>query len=188
MTVLPLLLAFGVQQQQQPRRAPAELSGPAAYDTSFAAINQVGFAGAYVKSALDLLRRAVFNSPDAEVLSAAGNLRAKCRELDSTATGVPRRICRHCGSPQVRSALQRYRASLPSLARVGGRCASRVAVLSRGSGAAARIKREFFTLSNPIIEGLRADERHYPDVEIAMQGGVAPPPAVPLRRPRPAGP
>jgi len=166
---------------QQPGRAAVTLPGQqsSAFDTTRGLVAGVGQRVAGVRSALELFRRAVFNSPDAEVVNTAVGFRLQCQSLDSTAAVAARKVCRTCAERAVQSALNDYRAVLPSVSRVGAQCATRLARLMQGAGAAERLRRDVRVVGNAIVEGLVPYERRLQVLRVAA--GWAP-------RPTRAGP
>ncbi len=181
--LLPVLLIAAALQQPQQRPAPGAAVGQreaAGYDTSLTVVNRVGLKVAYVKSGLELYRRAVFNGADGEVLNTSDNLRQQCRALDSTAAAAPRKICRRCGSPAVAAALRRYEQILPSVARVGAQCASRIAYLARQRDAAKRLRAEVRVIGNRIVAGFAPYEQRVSALLLAVEGRA---PASSPRRP-----
>jgi len=168
---------------QQPGRAVVPVPGQrgSAFDSTRDLVAEVGRSVADVRSALELFRRAVFNSPDAEVLNTAAGFRLQCRSLDSTAAAAARKVCRSCAERAVQSALSDYRAVLPSVSRVGGQCAARLARDSNGERAAERLRRDVRVVGNAIVEGLVPYERRLQTLRVAA--GWAP--RSPRARPSP---
>jgi hypothetical protein len=167
--MLPLL-AIVAALGQQPGHAgvPSPQQRAEAFDSAKGIVSAVGLRIADVRSALELFRRAVFNSPDGEVLSTASAFRLRCRALDSVAVAGARRMCRSCGLAEVEVALRGYRDVLPAVGRVGARCADQLARLSRGSDAAKQLRREVRTVGNAIVVGLVPYERRLEVLRVAV--------------------
>ncbi len=182
--VLPALLV-SVALAQQPGRAVAPVPGQqsTAFDSAREQVAEVGRRVADVKSGLELYRRAVFNSPDAEVLSSATGLRGACQALDTTAARAARQLCRSCASRPVQTAFNSYRAVLPSVRQVGAQCAARLA-RARGDRAAEQLRHDVRVVGNAIVRGLVPYERRLQVLRVAA--GWAPRPQQPARaRPGP---
>jgi hypothetical protein len=178
--MLTTLLLFGLTLQQQPRaRAPQTGGHTAAFDSTGVAVNALGVRVADVRSALEEFRRAVFNGPDGEVLRTAGQFRAACHALDSVASRTARRVCRRCASSNVQQALDRYREAIPSVTRVGARCAAQLSRLVRGPDAAKRLRRDVRVIGNPIVTGLVPYERRLETLLAALRGRTVPPGGAP---------
>jgi hypothetical protein len=91
--ILPVLaLVAALWQQPAPASAQSRERRAAAWDSTTSLVVAVGLGVAEVKSGLELYRRAVFNAPDAEVLSAAQVFRSRCHSLDSVAVVASRRV------------------------------------------------------------------------------------------------
>jgi hypothetical protein len=164
---------------QQPGRVVGPVPGQqsSGFDSTRARVAEVGQRVADVRSALELFRRAVFNSPDAEVVSTAAGFRLQCRSLDSTAAVAARKVCRSCAERTLQAALNDYRAVLPSVSRVGAQCATRLARLLHGEHAAERLRRDVRVVGNGIVEGLLPYERRLQVLRVAA--GWAPRPKRP---------
>ncbi len=174
-----LMVAFALWQQ--PARAPSRASAErqAAFDTTGATVREIGDRVADVKSGLELFRRAAFNGPDGEVLSAAELFGARCRSLDSAATAAPRKICRTCAAPKVNAAFAGYRQAMPDVARTGARCASRLRQLSARSDGAKELRRDVRNISAAIVAGLTRYEARVQTLREAL--GTVPPRVAPVR-------
>jgi len=173
--MIPVLLALLVQVQQ-PGRPPANQATPQApsgaqplhvetrgrelrtpFDTTVAAIRRVGLSVAEVKSGLEAFRRAANREPGGVVVERAAMLQGKCRAMARSASTEARVLCRDCVDGERRAALERYRAYLASLARVGNECAASIARQHQRGGtdrAAERLKREARAIGDRIIAGL----------------------------------
>ncbi len=180
--MVALLLLAGLLQQR-PAPAPQHDATPA-FDSTTQVVRGVGFSVADVKSSVELYRRAVFNWPDSLVLSSAAALERSCHSLDRTALAAARKICRHCGSPDLQRALDGYRAVLPATARIGARCAARLGRLVRSGSpgkAAGRLRGDVEAVSGAIYTGFVPYERRVAVLRVAAgwdrPSGAAPPPA-----------
>jgi hypothetical protein len=167
MILRALLVAAALAQQ--PGRVVVPLPGQrgSAFDSTRALVAAVGQRVADVRSALELFRRAVFNSTDAEVLNTAAGFHLRCQALDSAAAAAARKVCRACAERSVQSALNGYRAVLPSVSRTGAQCAARLARLSRGARAAEQLRRDVRVVGNAIVEGLIPYERRLQTLRVA---------------------
>jgi hypothetical protein len=183
--MMPPVVAFLLVLWQQPGAASAQATAVrhAAFDTTGAAVTDIADRVAGVKSTLELFRRAVFNSPDGEVLSTAEMLRARCHSLDSVAARAPRRICRTCAAQKVNAALTNYRLGMPEVARTGARCAVRVAQLTGRPDAAKRLRREVHGINDIVVGGLIPYERRLEQLRVAL-GSV--PPGIVRQQPAPS--
>src|SRR5258708_4985429 len=178
--ILSLALALGATQQPQPRRraepvtrspanlAPAPngavpLQGPpprTAYDSTVAVIVDVGHAVADVKAELDRFQMTAQGNTSGEVLESSAAFKGKCQDLAAAATRGPRMMCRHCGSRAAQAAFTDYRLFLPTLARLGTRCATTLQRL-RGpdpEATARAMKREQRNIGDFLVQGLRQYE------------------------------
>lgn len=173
--MIPVLLAL-LAQTQQPGRPPANQApapAPSAmqsvrlqptsrqpstpYDTTVAAIRRVGLSVAEVKSSLEMFRRATAREPNAIVVERAAALHGKCQAMARTASAESPLLCRGCVEGERRAALERYRAYLSSVARVGNQCAATIARQRRSAStdlAAARLKGEARGIGDAIVAGL----------------------------------
>ncbi|HTT68055.1 MAG TPA: hypothetical protein VMF70_08505 [Gemmatimonadales bacterium] len=169
MSILAMLAFASALQQPTTARERALQVRRAAFDTSRSAIAVVAKGVADVRSALDVYRRAVFNSTDAEVLSMGDYLRRACRGLDSTATVAVRKVCRHCAfQPNVQTAFDGYRVGLPAVSRTAAGCAARLSRLARGSAPAKGMRRDVRVIGNPIVQTLQGYERRLHVVLVAL--------------------
>ena len=167
MIVRVLLVAAALWQQPGRATVPVPGQRAAAFDSTRGLVAQVGQRVADVRSALELFRRAVFNSPDAEVLNTAAGFRLRCQSLDSVAAIAAQKVCRSCAARAVQTAVNGYRAVLPSVSRVGAQCATRLARLSRGERAAEQLRRDVRVVGNAIVEGLIPYERRLQTLRVA---------------------
>ena len=172
-----LVLAAAVLFQQQPATRPSTDTSTVA--ASRQAITDVGMSVAEVRSALDLYRRAAFNSPNSVAVERAQVLRRRCGELDVAARAARTRICRRCFAAGVQPAIERYRGGLVGTAQLGARCAGVVARRLRADPTGAAARSDARSASELIVEGLRPYEDRVHGVRVAFGLEVAAP-----RRPR----
>ena len=177
-----LLLASVLLLQQGP--AAPQRPDSAQVNASRQTISAVGLAVAEVRSGSEVLRRAVFNDPDAAVVERARLLQLRCEELNTAAQAAPAGICRTCFR-RAQPAIERYRASLASAAQTGARCANTLRTQLRERSTAAAVKRGIRPLGQQILRGLRSYEDAVHGVRVAL--GLEVPlqqSAPPQRRPR----
>lgn len=161
------------QQQQVPRPSMAltQSTGPQTpFDSSVAALTDVGTKVAEMRSAYELYRRAVFNQPDGAILERGDLYKNSCSALATSVQRAQRHLCRTCMATNVRPAIEQYRANLPSLARVANQCAARMARLrGRGNAAAAEAMRaDIRPEGERLVNGLRPYEARLADVRRVM--------------------
>lgn len=154
------------------------------YDSTVAAVRDIGNQVARVKSDLDLFHRATAARPSGEVIQRASGLRSSCDAMASAIQrGLPM-LCRGCLARSMQTSIDRYRAYLPALARVGRQCAARIRQLTR-SGAedaqAGALKREANALSARVVGGIVPYEQRLAAVRRAF--GWAPASPAPRRGP-----
>jgi hypothetical protein len=162
-------------QQQQPQR-PSSVLRPSsgaprtAFDSSVAALVDVGTKVAEVRSAYELYRRAVFNQPDGAILVRGDLYQNSCRALAVSVQKAQREICRTCMAPNIRPTIEQYRANLPSLTRMANACSARMARLrERGTAAAADGMRADIRLEGErLLNGLRPYEARLAEVRRVM--------------------
>ena len=176
-----LMLAAAVLFQQQPATRPS--SDTSALAVSRQTITEVGMSVAEVRSALDLYRRAAFNSPNSVAVERAQVLQRRCAELDVAARAARTRICRACFTADVQPAIERYRGGLVGTAQLGVRCAGFLARRLRADPTGAAARRDARSVSELIVEGLRPYEAQVHGVRVALGLEVAAPQPAP-RRPR----
>jgi hypothetical protein len=179
MTPLVLAVALVLQQPAPQRTAAARDSAQSA---TRQAIADVGRGVAEVRSAHDLLRRAVFNSTDVQVLERAQQMQQRCRELVTIGKSASGMACRSCWAAFAQRAIDAYRSTgLPAVGRVGTRCVSRLTQDLRARNAAAAVRANIRVTSEVLTGGLVPYEASLLDVRRAF-GLVAPPNAPPARR------
>ena len=176
-----LVLAAAVLFQQQPATRPSTDSSTVA--ASRQAITDVGMSVAEVRGALDLYRRAAFNSPSSVAVERAQVLQRRCAELDVAARAARTRICRACFTADVQPAIERYRGGLVGTAQLGARCASMLARRLRADPTGTAARSDARSASELIVEGLGPYEDRVRGVRVALGLEVAAPQPAP-RRPR----
>lgn len=176
-----LVLTAAVLFQQQPATRPS--TDTSAVAASRQAITDVGMSVAEVRSALDLYRRAAFNSPNSVAVERAQVLRRRCAELDVAARAARTRICLRCFAADVQPAIERYRGGLVGAAQLGARCAGVMARRFRADPTGAAARSDARSASELIVEGLRPYEDRVRGVRVALGLEVAAPQPG-LRRPR----
>jgi hypothetical protein len=181
LATFPLLLAAALQvPQAAPRATPlpaAPRSASPAYDSVVSAVSQIGVAVAEVKSGLELYRRASFNEPDGELLRWAEQFGRSCRQLTQTVERQQPKLCSNCLPTDAQRAIDRYRAYMPTLARMGRDCGTRLQRTSASTPAdsvPARLRRDARPVGNKVVEAIRPYEDRLQQVRIAF--GWQPPP------------
>jgi hypothetical protein len=185
MPILTLLLAAFMTQQPQSTtrrpadpatRSPANAPAPQAQtpppagplDSTMTAVTSVARAVADVKAEADRFRTRAFNDPTGSVLESAAAFRTACERLAAVARTGPRMICRHCISGRGQPAFDRYRAFLPSLVGLGGRCATRLRTKVTADVAPAVLRQTAIDMSNLIVTGLRPYEQRVGDIRAVL--------------------
>jgi hypothetical protein len=193
--ILTMLLAGFMTQQPQsmPRRhadpaPPSSANSPAprpqappqaaAIESTMAAVTNVAQVVADVKAEADRFRTRAFNDPTGSVLESAAAFRTACERLTAAARTAPRMICRSCISGRGQPAFDRYRAYLPSLADLGGRCATRLRTKVTADVSPAILHQTAIDMSNMIVTGLRPYEQRIGAIRATLA------PARPQRSPR----
>jgi hypothetical protein len=172
-----IVFAAAVLFQQQPATRPA--TDTTAVAASRQAITDVGMSVAEVRGALDLYRRAAFNSPNSVAVERAQILRSRCAELDVAARAARTRICLRCFAADVQPSIDRYRGGLVGTAQLGARCAGTLARRLRANPTGTAARSDARSASDLIVEGLRPYEDRVRGVRVALGLEVAAP-----RRPR----
>jgi carotenoid cleavage dioxygenase-like enzyme len=112
--------------QQQAIQSPATAVGDSAREATRQGITDVGRGVAEARSTHELLRRAVFNSSDAQVIEKARQMQQRCRELGTIVQSATGRLCRSCYPAVAQRAIDAYRTGLPAVGRVGTRCVNQL--------------------------------------------------------------
>lgn len=184
-----VLIAGMLQQQPQNPEALRRQRSAEEFDSTTALVVTVASSVAEVKSNLDLFRRAVFSGPDGDVLTSASPFEQHCQQLRAAALTASRKICRHCGSPDVQRALEGYRRAMPGLARAGAGCSSRIArllVAPSQHDAAVALRHDFRAIGQPIVDAIIPYEARLRVLREATGWAHAPvvsPSQAPARRP-----
>ncbi|MFI5280256.1 MAG: hypothetical protein ACHQU1_07160 [Gemmatimonadales bacterium] len=185
MPILTLLLVGFVSQQPQsttPRRAapatPGSATSPAqrqrtpaqaaAMDTTMRVVADVALIVADVKAETDRFRTRAFNDPTGSVLESAAAFRAACERLAAAARAAPPKMCRTCLRPQSQPAFNHYRAFLPTLAGLGGRCAARLRTKVTADASQAVLRQTAIDMSNMMIAGLRPYEARIGEIRATL--------------------
>lgn len=180
MTLLALTFAGALFQQQPrpstvPSAAQVQAGVPAprtAFDTTVAAMTDVGTKVAEVRTAYELYRRAVYNEPDGAIVQRASAYAGKCRALATAALQAQQRITAHSVAAQTRTVVMRYREYLPSLSRVGQGCANKTQQLrthaANEHAAALAMRNDIQNQGNHLLQGLAPYEARLHDVRVAM--------------------
>jgi hypothetical protein len=176
-----IVLAAAVLFQQQPATRPS--TDTSAVAVSRQAFTDVGMRVAEVRRALDLYRRAAFNSPNSVAVERAQVLQSRCAELDVAARAARTRMCRACFTADVQPAIERYRGGLVGAAQLGARCAGVMARRLRADPTGTAARSDARSASELIVEGLRPYENRVRGVRVAFGLEVAAPQPTP-RRPR----
>lgn len=193
MMITGLLMAALLQQPQQPQPRPVPSAAQvqqsvtpiphSAFDSTVAAVSDVGTKVAELRTSYDLYRRAVFNEPDGAVVQRATAYGTKCRALATAALQAQRHITPGSVSADARPALVRYRENLPSLNRLGQSCGNRMQQLkTRGDerAVASALRNDVQAQGNQLAQGLTSYEARLHDVRVVMGWEAAAPGA---RRP-----
>jgi hypothetical protein len=180
--MIPLAIAAALlfQQQVPQRRAPAGSDFDSVQTASRQAVMDVGRGVADMRSAHEALRRAVFNSPDAMVVQRAQELGQSCQDLTALARAASGRICRTCFGAFAQRAMNGYRTALPGVSQVGRQCANRLAQYVATRTPAAAVRRNIWSVSRTVVEGLYPYEARLRDVRQAF-GLESPLPRKPAR-------
>lgn len=178
MTALVLAVALVLQQQSAQQLATA--AGDSARAATRQAITDVGRGVAEARSTHELLRRAVFNSSDAQVVERAQQMQQRCRELVTIVQSATGRLCRSCYAAVAQRAIDAYRTGLPAVGQVGTRCVSRLTQDLRARNAAAAVRASIRIIGEALAGGLRPYEARLLEVRRAF--GLVAPPGAPARR------
>ena len=144
------------------------------------AITDVGRGVAEARSTHELLRRAVFNSADAQVVDKAQQMQQRCRELVTIVQSATGLICRSCYSAVAQRAVDAYRTGgLPSVRQVGTRCVNQLTQDLRARNAAAAARASIRIIGQAMSGGLLPYEARLLEVRRAF--GLVPPSTAPAR-------
>jgi hypothetical protein len=175
--MIPLAIAAALlfQQQVPQGKVPAGSDFDSIQTASRQVVIDVGRGVADMRTAHEALRRAVFNSSDAMVVQRAQELGQRCQDLAALARASSGRICRTCFGAVAQRGMNRYRAGLPSVIQVGTQCASRLAQYAGTRTPAAAIRRNIWSVSRTVVEGLYPYEARVREVRQGF-GLETPPP------------
>jgi hypothetical protein len=176
----PLVLVVALVFQQQVVQQPATAAGDSARSATRQAVTNVGSGVAEARSTHELLRRAVFNSSDAQVVERAQEMQQRCRELAAIVQSATGRLCRSCFAAGVQRAIDAYRAGLPSLGQVGTRCANQLTRDLRAQNAAAAVRASIRIIGEAMTSRLQSYEARL--LEVRRVFGLVAPPNAPARR------
>ena len=172
-TILALLIAAAAWQQPQvvPQDPPPRTSS----DTTLYQVVAVGRAVAEVRAELDRFRMLAFNDDGGRLMEGSAVFRTRCQELAVASQKAGHTMCRSCLNRSLQVAINQYRLFMPSLARLGTRCASTLGRLQVADpvAAAARLRRGARNISTFMVAGLRQYEARLMPVRQAVSG---PPP------------
>jgi hypothetical protein len=196
MPILTLLLATFMTQQppstpprqtdgatRSPANAPAQQGqtpqSTATVNSTMTAVTDVAGAVADVKAEVDRFRTRAFNEPTGSVLESAAAFRVACERLAAVARKAPQMICRSCITGRGQPAFDRYRAFMPTLAGLGGRCATRLRTKVTADASPAVLRQTSIDMSNLIVAGLRPYEQRVAEIRATLA------PTTPRRAPGP---
>jgi hypothetical protein len=171
------MLVVALVLQQQAAQQPATTVGDRAREATRQAITDVGRGVAEARSTHELLRRAVFNSSDAQVVDKAQRMQQRCRELVTIVQPATGQVCRSCYPAAVQRTIDAYRTGgLPSVRRVGTRCVNQLTQDLRARNAAEAVRASIRIIGQAFTGGLQPYEARLLDVRRAF-GLVTPAPA-----------
>ena len=174
------MLAVALVLQQQAAQQPATAAGDSARSATRQAITEVGRGVAEARSTHELLRRAVFNSADAQVVERAQEMQQRCRELATIVQSATGRLCRSCYSAVAQRAIDAYRMGLPAVGQVGTRCVNQLTQDLRARNAAAAVRASIRAIGQALTGGLQPYEARLLEVRRAF--GLVVPSSAPARR------
>lgn len=183
--MIEVLMAVGLAVQQpaaqQPAPARQQPTSDVSVEGTISAVSDIAVKVANLKSELDQMRRAVYNSPGGVVLVRANELRGACDSLVSVIERREQHICRDCMTARHQAPVSAYRAYLPQLSRAGRQCSAQITQLRQGTtsnadSAAARTRRVFEPVSSGLIDALRGYEQRLEPVRrvLGPSQGVTP--------------
>jgi hypothetical protein len=175
-----LALALALVLQQQAIQSPATAVGDSAREATRQGITDVGRGVAEARSTHELLRRAVFNSSDAQVIEKARQMQQRCRELGTIVQSATGRLCRSCYPAVAQRAIDAYRTGLPAVGRVGTRCVNQLTQDLRARNAAAAVRASIRIVGEALTGGLQPYEARLLDVRRVF--GLVGPQAAPAPR------
>jgi hypothetical protein len=173
MTIVAALIATAAWQQPQvlPQDPPPRTSS----DTTLFQVVAIGRAVAEVKAEFDRFRMLALNDDSGRLMESSDVFRTRCQELAVAAQKAGHTMCRSCLTRSLQPAINQYRAFMPSLARLGTRCASTLGRLRVADPvtAAGNLRRGARNMSSFMVAGLRQYEARLMPVRQAL---TAPPP------------
>ena len=178
--IIALYLAAAVAAQQpRPARAPhAAAPAQGNFDSTVAAIADLGVKVGELRSVYDQYRRAAFNEQDGEVLERAAMFGRACATLADAARSAERTMCRSCSAARVQPAFNSYRANLPAMQRYAQGCAERVTRLGADGSSqdkARAYRNDAAAAGTRMIQALRVYEERLHAVRVVMGWDQAPP-------------
>jgi hypothetical protein len=187
MIVIAALVLVSALQQPAPRpaqppptppRQPSVVAQPSSanqpmspFDSTVAALSDIGTKVAEVRSTYELYRRAAFNEPNGALVERSALYRTNCRALSTATRQGERRICRSCLPHDVQTTIDQYRAHLPALRTVAEQCVTRIERLRARGGenvVAAAMRADVRAEGDRLANGLRPYEARVADVRRAM--------------------
>jgi hypothetical protein len=171
-TILALLIAAAWQQPQAlPQDPPPRTSS----DTTILQVVAIGRAVAEVRAEVDRFRMLAFNDDGGRLVESSAVFQTGCQEPAVAAQKAGHTMCRSCLNRSLQPAINQYRAFMPSLARLGSRCAATLGRLRVSDPVAAtgNLRRGARNISTFIVAGLRQYEARLTPVRQAL---TAPPP------------
>lgn len=168
MTIFAALIATAAWQQPQalPQDPPPRTSS----DTTLFQVVAIGRAVAEVKAELDRFRMLARNDDSGRLTESSDMFRTRCQELAVVAQKAGRTMCRTCLTRGLQPAINQYRAFMPSLARLGTRCAATLGRLRVADpvAAAGNLRRGARNMSTFMVAGLRRYEARLVPVRQAL--------------------
>jgi hypothetical protein len=201
--MITILLALAALQQPPQQPAPARRASPAvtapqaespaagmqpktlrtAFDSTVAAVSDIGVKVSEVRSGYDVFRMSVFNQSDGAVAERAQQLGGACRAVIAAIQTGARTMCRSCVAGQNhQAALDQWRATLPGVQRTAQQCATRMPGATARPTAAqiASLRKDVRTIGSQLIAGLTQYEQRLNTLRVAM-GWATPPMPTPRR-------
>jgi hypothetical protein len=177
----PFVFALALALQQQAAQGPTSPTADSARAATRQAITDVGRGVAEARSTHELLRRAVFNNGDAEVVERAQQMRQRCRELATIVQSATGKVCRSCFSAVAQRAVDGYRAGLPAVGQIGTQCVNQFTRDLRAADPAAAVRASIRVIGQAMSGGLMPYEARLLEVRRAF--GLVVPPGAAARRP-----
>ena len=165
------------QQPQRPTPTSAQVQAQAnkapetPFDTTGAAISNIGIKVGELRSVYDLYRRAAYNEPDGAVLQRAGMFADACRALEAAARDAQKTMCHTCMARRIQPPIDQYHAYLPAIQRYSQSCAARVAQLKahgNDSTQSRALRQDVIPAGTRMMATLRTYEARLHAVRLAM--------------------